>query len=69
MFGYGIMWLTLEPTHGFHVRGKAVIRMFHHLNPLRTLCRAHRFVRGAYFSIGPHDVWHVDRFDKLMLWL
>lgn len=42
------------------------MRMLHHLNPHRTLCRTRRrFVRCSYHSMGPNYVWHADGYDKL----
>lgn len=60
------MWQALKQKYSFIVRRDDVMCLMRELDPSGIENRSrHRFVRRAYHSMGPNEVWHVDGYDKL----
>lgn len=66
LLGYRAMWQTLKQKYSFTVRRSDVMHLMGELDPSGKENRSrHKFVRRAYHSNGPNEVWHVDGYDKL----
>ncbi|XP_028456051.1 uncharacterized protein LOC114570053 [Perca flavescens] len=60
------MCQTLRQKYSLIVRRDDVMRLMGELDPSGKENRSRRrFVRRAYHSMGPNDVWHVDGYDKM----
>lgn len=66
LLGYRAMWQILQQKHSLVVRRDDVMHLMAELDPCgkENRCRW-RFVRRAYYSLGPNEIWHVDGYDKL----
>lgn len=66
LLGYRAMWQTLTQKYSLVVRRDHVMHLMRELNASGVQSRSRRrFVRRAYHSRGPNEVWHVDGYDKL----
>ena len=66
LLGYRAMWQTLKQKYSLVVRRDDVMHLMAEMDPMGIENRSkHRFVRRAYRSMGPNEVWHVDGYDKL----
>lgn len=64
--GYRAMWQSLIQTYSLFVRRDHTMHLVRELNASGLQnCSRRRFVRIAYHSRGPNEVWHIDGYDKL----
>ncbi|MEQ2259684.1 hypothetical protein XENORESO_016114 [Xenotaenia resolanae] len=60
------MWQTLKQKYYLIVIRGDVMRLMGELDLSAVENRSRRrFVRRAYHSVGPNEIWHVDGYDKL----
>ncbi|MEQ2236129.1 hypothetical protein ILYODFUR_009306 [Ilyodon furcidens] len=66
LLGYRALWQTLKQKYSLIVRRGDVMRLMGELDPSAVENRSRRrFVRRAYHSVGPNEIWHVDGYNKL----